>query len=128
MTASNPLTEVCSNAVSAITQFFTPTVSAESKQPSENEEEQQEGEGGGEEEEGEKEEEEEEDEPEDPAPAIREECAESKCSKYKHHFDHCQERVLGGKGDKGEDCVEELFHLMHCVDDCATPQIFRKLV
>ncbi|WAR53201.1 hypothetical protein PtB15_2B632 [Puccinia triticina] len=63
-----------------------------------------------------------------PAPAIREECAESKCSKYKRHFDHCQERVLGGKGDKGEDCVEELFHLMHCVDECATPQVFSKLV
>jgi ribosomal protein L12E/L44/L45/RPP1/RPP2 len=70
MTASNPITEVCSNAVSAITQFFTPTVSAESKQPSENEEEQQEGEGGGEEEEGEKEEEEEEDEPEDVSGVI----------------------------------------------------------
>ncbi|POW07472.1 hypothetical protein PSTT_08280, partial [Puccinia striiformis] len=108
---------VCSNVASAITDYFTPTVSAEAKEPSEEEEEQ-----------GEEQEEEEEDEPEDPAPAIREECAESKCSKYKHHFDHCQERVLGGKGDKGEDCVEELFHLMHCVDDCATPQVFRKLV
>lgn len=61
--------------------------------------------------------------------AIREECAQSsKCSKYKRHFDHCQERVLGGKGDHGEDCVEELFHLMHCVDECATPKIASKLV
>ncbi|OAV87068.1 hypothetical protein PTTG_07051 [Puccinia triticina 1-1 BBBD Race 1] len=113
-TSSSPpatsFTEVCSNVASAITQYFTPTVVAEAKEATEEEEE------------------EEEDEPEDPAPAIREECAESKCSKYKRHFDHCQERVLGGKGDKGEDCVEELFHLMHCVDECATPQVFSKLV
>ena len=60
MTASNPasLTEACSKVASTITQFFTPTVSAESKQP-ENEHEQQEGKGGKEEEE------EEEDDPED---------------------------------------------------------------
>jgi ubiquinol-cytochrome c reductase subunit 6 len=29
---------------------------------------------------------------------------------------HCQEKVEAGKGWHGEDCVEELFHMMHCVD------------
>lgn len=51
-------------------------------------------------------------------------CAESKCVKYKHHFDHCQERVQEGKGQKGEDCVEEMFHLMHCVDGCVSLSTF----
>ncbi|KAH8927470.1 Non-heme 11 kDa protein of cytochrome bc1 complex [Atractiella rhizophila] len=74
-------------------------------------------------------EEEEEAEPEDPAPEIREACAESKtCGAAKHHFEHCQERIAEGKTQfPGETCIEELFHLMHCVDECAAPKIFSKL-
>ncbi|KDE07541.1 hypothetical protein MVLG_02212 [Microbotryum lychnidis-dioicae p1A1 Lamole] len=74
------------------------------------------------------EEEEEEEEPEDEAPAIRDACAEKPCGTYKHHFDHCQKRVQAGQTlIEGENCVEELFHLMHCVEDCAAPKIFAKL-
>ncbi|ORY88739.1 ubiquinol-cytochrome C reductase hinge domain-containing protein [Leucosporidium creatinivorum] len=82
------------------------------------------------EEEGEaEEEEEEEEEPEDPAPAIREACAESKeCHAVKHHFEECAARVASGKVlIENEDCVEELFHLMHCVDACAAPKVFAQL-
>ncbi|SCZ99375.1 BZ3500_MvSof-1268-A1-R1_Chr3-1g05977 [Microbotryum saponariae] len=71
---------------------------------------------------------EEEEEPEDEAPAIRDACAEKPCGTYKHHFDHCQKRVQAGQTMiEGENCVEELFHLMHCVEDCAAPKIFAKL-
>jgi len=73
------------------------------------------------------EEEEEDEEPEDPAPAIRDHCAETTCAEAKHHFEHCEEKVKSGKGFKGEDCTEELFHLLHCVDSCAAPKIFKKL-
>jgi ubiquinol-cytochrome c reductase subunit 6 len=42
-------------------------------------------------------------------PTIREECKESaKCAALTKHFEHCQEKVNGGQGFKGEDCVEEL--------------------
>jgi hypothetical protein len=51
-----------------------------------------------------------------PAPAIRQECQETQCVKPAQHFKHCSEKVEAGKGWHGEDCVEELFHLMHCVD------------
>jgi len=79
-------------------------------------------------EEGEEEEEEEEDEPEDLQPVLREECQSStKCAPLKQHFEHCQEKVQEGKGFKGEDCVEEMFHLMHCADECAGPRLFSKL-
>ena len=72
--------------------------------------------------------EEEPEEPEDEHPAIREECKESaKCAALAKHFEHCQEKVQSGQGFKGEDCVEELFHLMHCADDCAAPKLFSKL-
>lgn len=50
------------------------------------------------------------------APAIREECEKNECSEPAKHFKHCAEKVEAGKGWHGEDCVEELFHLMHCVD------------
>lgn len=50
------------------------------------------------------------------APAIRQECEETQCAAPAKHFKHCSEKVEGGKGWEGEDCVEELFHLMHCVD------------
>ncbi|ODN74717.1 hypothetical protein, variant [Cryptococcus amylolentus CBS 6039] len=76
----------------------------------------------------EEEEEEEEEEPEDIAPAIREECAEKQCGEHVHHFKHCTEKVEAGEGFPGEDCVEEFFHVLHCVDGCAAPKIFKKLV
>jgi len=73
-------------------------------------------------------EEEEEEEPEDILPGLREDCKEGKaCFQYNTHFEHCQEKVNAGKGHKGEDCVEELFHLMHCVDNCVAPKLFSKL-
>ncbi|KAL1743404.1 hypothetical protein HDZ31DRAFT_65076 [Schizophyllum fasciatum] len=71
------------------------------------------------------EEEEEEEEPEDTHPAIREECKEQKCAALAKHFEHCQEKVQGGEGFHGEDCVEEL--MMHCIDDCAAPKLFSQL-
>jgi len=71
---------------------------------------------------------EEEEEPEDLHPTIREECkASAKCSALTKHFEHCQEKVHSGQGFKGEDCVEELFHMMHCVDEEAAPKLFAKL-
>jgi len=51
-----------------------------------------------------------------PAPAIRAECEEKECAEPAKHFKHCAEKVEAGKGWHGEDCVEELFHMMHCVD------------
>jgi len=73
--------------------------------------------------------EEDEEEPEDPAPVLRDECAATAaCAPLKQHFDHCTERVVSGKGGfKHEDCVEELFHMMHCVDNCIAPKLFSKL-
>ncbi|KAE9403411.1 Non-heme 11 kDa protein of cytochrome bc1 complex [Gymnopus androsaceus JB14] len=74
------------------------------------------------------EEEEEEEEPEDAHPTIRADCqSSSKCAPLAKHFEHCQEKVNAGEGFKGEDCVEEMFHMMHCVDDCAAPKLFAKL-
>jgi hypothetical protein len=44
-----------------------------------------------------------------PQPIFREQCQNSaKCAPLKHHFEHCQEKVQGGQGSKGEDCVEEM--------------------
>jgi len=82
----------------------------------------------GEKEKEEEEEEEEDDEPEDVQPVLREQCQSSaRCAPLKHHFEHCQEKVNNGQGFKGEDCVEEMFHLMHCADECAGPQLFAKI-
>ncbi|KAJ7123934.1 Non-heme 11 kDa protein of cytochrome bc1 complex [Mycena crocata] len=71
---------------------------------------------------------EEEEEPEDVHPGIRAECeATPNCAPLKHHFDKCQEKVQNGEGFKGEDCVEEMFHMMHCSEACAAPKLFNKL-
>jgi hypothetical protein len=51
-----------------------------------------------------------------PAPAIRADCEQNECSEPAKHFKHCSEKIEAGKGWHGEDCVEELFHMMHCVD------------
>ncbi|KAK4058256.1 ubiquinol--cytochrome-c reductase subunit 6 [Microbotryomycetes sp. JL221] len=76
----------------------------------------------------EEEEEEEEEEPEDTAPGIRDECEQKQCKTFRHHYEECAERVAAGKTHiEGETCVEELFHLMHCVDECAAPKVFATL-
>ncbi|KAJ2867598.1 ubiquinol--cytochrome-c reductase subunit 6 [Coemansia erecta] len=73
----------------------------------------------------EEEEEEEEEEYEDHAPAIKEACGNTlSCKSLKHHYEECAARVDDGSK---ESCAEELLHFMHCVDQCAAPQIFDKL-
>ncbi|KAG0241229.1 ubiquinol-cytochrome C reductase hinge domain-containing protein [Mortierella sp. GBAus27b] len=70
-------------------------------------------------------EEEEEPEPEDIKPEIEEACAESSaCKPLKHHLDECARRVEGGSH---ENCIEEMYHFLHCVNDCAVPKYFNKL-
>ncbi|KAK9495150.1 ubiquinol-cytochrome C reductase hinge domain-containing protein [Lipomyces doorenjongii] len=88
-----------------------------------------------EEEEVNEEDEEEEEEPEDIMPKIQAKCANSSlCHEYKHHFDDCVERVTKASEEPGyedldykEDCIEEFFHLSHCVNECAAPTLFRAL-
>ncbi|KAK9475346.1 ubiquinol-cytochrome C reductase hinge domain-containing protein [Dipodascopsis tothii] len=85
--------------------------------------------------EAEEEEEEEDEEPEDTFPAIQAECAETKvCHPFKHHFDECVERVTKAmeaddyeEQEHKEDCIEEFFHLQHCVTECAAPLLFKTL-
>ncbi|RMD44125.1 hypothetical protein DV735_g1016, partial [Chaetothyriales sp. CBS 134920] len=56
----------------------------------------------------------------------------TECHSVKHHFDECVERVTAQHEDpeyKGpkEDCVEEFFHLQHCVTACAAPKLWKAL-
>ncbi|KAG0305469.1 ubiquinol--cytochrome-c reductase subunit 6, partial [Linnemannia gamsii] len=60
--------------------------------------------------------EEEEEEPEDIKPEIEEACGEtSACAPLKHHLEECTKRVEDGAH---EDCIEELYHFLHCVNEC----------
>ncbi|KAF9923463.1 hypothetical protein FBU30_006500 [Linnemannia zychae] len=68
----------------------------------------------------------EEEEPEDIKPAIEEACGETAaCTPLKHHLEECTKRVEDGAH---EDCIEELYHFLHCVNECAVPKYFNKLV
>ena len=51
-------------------------------------------------------------------PVVRDDCKEKKCAKLAKHFEHCQEKVQGGEGFKGEDCVEELYVAVSIPRDC----------
>ena len=63
---------------------------------------------------------EEEEEPVDHQEVLREKCGElAKCSNLKEKLDTCNERV-SGKSSTTEDCSEELFDFMHCVDHCVS--------
>ncbi|RHZ75170.1 hypothetical protein Glove_217g21 [Diversispora epigaea] len=58
--------------------------------------------------------------------AIDEACGDSTaCKPFKHHLEQCTERVEAG--GTHENCVEELFHFLHCVNNCAAPKLFEKL-
>lgn len=61
--------------------------------------------------------------PVDPLPKFREQCV-SKCPDYKQKYDACVKRIE----QKGEgDCEAWYFELVHCVDNCALPKVFRTL-
>ncbi|GAA6027960.1 hypothetical protein JCM8097_001802 [Rhodosporidiobolus ruineniae] len=72
---------------------------------------------------------EEEEELQDQGDVIRAACGETKvCKSFMHHLEECGKRLEEGKTMvENETCVEELFHYMHCVDDCAAPKIFAAL-
>ncbi|KAI5970375.1 QCR6 [Candida margitis] len=78
---------------------------------------------------------EDEEENEDPLDKLREECVQTTaCKPFDHHFHECIERVTKEQEEPGyehkhykEDCVEEFFHLQHCVNDCVAPRLFHKL-
>lgn len=92
-------------------------------------------EGDDDEEDDEDEEDEDEEETVDPLDTLREECTNTDtCKPHLHHFEECIERVTKEQEEEGydqkpykEDCVEEFFHLQHCVNDCVAPRLFNKL-
>ncbi|KAI8866915.1 hypothetical protein GQ42DRAFT_127527, partial [Ramicandelaber brevisporus] len=54
------------------------------------------------------------------------ECAESaKCQPAVHHLESCTKRVEDGSP---ENCVEEVFHMLHCINECGSKTLFSKLV
>ncbi|CAM9013169.1 unnamed protein product [Wickerhamomyces anomalus] len=71
----------------------------------------------------------------DPLDVIRSSCEETPaCVPHVHHYAECVERVTKEQEEEGyedkdykEDCVEEFFHLQHCVNDCTAPRLFYKL-
>ncbi|KAJ7688818.1 hypothetical protein B0H17DRAFT_648343 [Mycena rosella] len=60
-----------------------------------------------------------------PHPAIRAACeARVECAPMKHPLRNAREGAAW-EGFKGEERVEEMFHMVHC--KCAAPQVFSKL-
>lgn len=75
-----------------------------------------------------------EDELKDPLDEYREKFTETVCHSFKHHFDECVERVTKAQEEPDyedqehkEDCVEEFFHLQHCLNEHIAPILFNKL-
>ncbi|CCE83234.1 Piso0_003806 [Millerozyma farinosa CBS 7064] len=112
--------------------------SGDSEEGSEEEAKEEGGEGDEDEDEDEDDEDEDDDEDEeggDPFDELRAECQNSAaCKPYVHHFEECVERVTKAQESEDyeqsewkEDCVEEFFHLQHCINDCAAPRLFYKL-
>lgn len=77
---------------------------------------------------------EDEDEQKDPLDELREKYTNTICHSFKHHFDECIERVTEAQKQDGyadldyqEDCVEEFFHLQHCLNEEIKNVLFAKL-
>lgn len=109
--------------------------SAEEKEEDAEEKEEDAEENDEDEDEDEDEDDDDEDEIKDPMDTLREECANSApCKPFNHHFHECVERVTKEMEEEDyahkeykEDCIEEFFHLQHCVNDCVSPTLFYKL-
>ena len=82
-----------------------------------------------EEEEDEEEEEEEEEDLVDPREDMKERCSRSAdCKPLRTELNKCNQRLEDGDLlFEGENCTEELFNFLHCVDHCIAPQIIKAL-
>ncbi|ELU06456.1 hypothetical protein CAPTEDRAFT_228304 [Capitella teleta] len=75
----------------------------------------------------EEEEEEEEEDIVDPHDTLRENCrGEDKCMQLKEVMESCNDRV-NSKSNTSENCMQELYDFVHCVDTCASKSLFPKL-
>eukprot|EP00051_Salpingoeca_urceolata_P034472 m.25231 g.25231 ORF g.25231 m.25231 type:complete len:93 (-) comp7803_c0_seq1:278-556(-) len=73
------------------------------------------------------EDEEDEEDIEDPLNGVRELCqAKSECQNYHKEFTACQDRV-NSKSETTEQCTQEFFDYLHCVDHCVAHKIFDHL-
>ncbi|GMM52320.1 ubiquinol--cytochrome-c reductase subunit 6 [Starmerella bacillaris] len=75
-----------------------------------------------------------EEEAQDPLDELKAKYTETICHSFKHHLDECVARVTAAKEQEGyedleykEDCVEEFFHLEHCLNENIAPVLFAKL-
>ena len=71
-------------------------------------------------------EEEEEEDLVDPGQLIKDQCAEDHCTAYKARLDACNDRV-SSKSKTAETCLEEILDFYHCVDHCASKEMFNKI-
>ncbi|KAH8032385.1 hypothetical protein HPB51_024514 [Rhipicephalus microplus] len=63
----------------------------------------------------------------DPLDTLREKCrAEAKCAGFGEKLQECNDRV-NSRSQTLETCTEELFDFLHCVDHCASKDIFKHL-
>ncbi|KAH7966883.1 hypothetical protein HPB49_023746 [Dermacentor silvarum] len=63
----------------------------------------------------------------DPLDTLRAECrAKDKCVAYNQKLDECNARVRS-RSQTLESCTEELFDFLHCVDHCASKDVFKHL-
>ncbi|KAL1425810.1 hypothetical protein MTO96_018793 [Rhipicephalus appendiculatus] len=62
-----------------------------------------------------------------PLDTLREKCrAEGKCAGFGEKLQECSDRV-NSRSQTLETCEEELFDFLHCVDHCASKDIFKHL-
>lgn len=52
----------------------------------------------------------------------------TQCAPHAKHFQHCEEKVQGGRGYHHEDCVEELCVIFHCYRDVYHVLMFHGLI
>ncbi|RNA25260.1 cytochrome b-c1 complex subunit mitochondrial [Brachionus plicatilis] len=63
----------------------------------------------------------------DQAIELREKCSnEPACRSLKEKLEECTQKVNSHPGTN-ENCEEELFDFLRCVDQCVAPKLFSKL-
>lgn len=63
----------------------------------------------------------------DPQKVLREECSlKPNCAKLQDKLTTCNDRVNSRK-QTAETCLEEILDYVHCVDHCASKNLFSKL-
>jgi len=65
--------------------------------------------------------------PQDIKTELEKQCLDHHCQHELHEYNNCLERIKSVPKEKEPQCYPAFFHMVHCVDHCVDPLLWKTL-